>query len=46
VLPFVFLDESKLGPFHAFGLCIALGFFVWDWAVMRLAARRGLDLRC
>ncbi len=43
MLPFVFVDESKLGPFHAFGVCIALGFFAWDWAVMRQAARRGLD---
>ena len=28
MLPFVFLDESKLGPFHAFGLCCAAGFFL------------------
>ena len=41
MLPFVFLDESKLGPFHPYGLMCALGFFLWDWAVMRLAERRG-----
>jgi phosphatidylglycerol:prolipoprotein diacylglycerol transferase len=41
VLPFVFLDESKLGPFHPYGIACALGFFVWDWAVMRQAVRRG-----
>jgi phosphatidylglycerol:prolipoprotein diacylglycerol transferase len=43
VLPFVFLDESKLGPFHPYGLACALGFFLWDWAVMRFAERRGFD---
>lgn len=43
MLPFVFLDESKLGPFHPYGLACALGFFLWDWAVMRLAVRRGFD---
>jgi phosphatidylglycerol:prolipoprotein diacylglycerol transferase len=43
VLPFVFLDESKLGPFHAYGVCCALGFFLWDWAVMKQAVRKGYD---
>jgi phosphatidylglycerol:prolipoprotein diacylglycerol transferase len=43
VLPFVFLDESKLGPFHPFGIACALGFFLWDWAVLRQAERRGFD---
>jgi phosphatidylglycerol:prolipoprotein diacylglycerol transferase len=43
VLPFVFLDESKLGPFHAFGLACMLGFFAWDWVVMRYAVEKGLD---
>lgn len=43
MLPFVFLDESKLGPFHPFGIACALGFFLWDWAVMRLAERRGFE---
>jgi phosphatidylglycerol:prolipoprotein diacylglycerol transferase len=41
VLPFVFLDETRLGPFHAFGLCCAAGFFLWDWAFMRLGVQRG-----
>jgi phosphatidylglycerol---prolipoprotein diacylglyceryl transferase len=43
VLPFVFLDESKLGPFHPYGLACALGFFLWDWVVMRMAERRGFE---
>jgi len=43
VLPFVFLDESKLGPFHPYGLACAIGFFLWDWAVMRQAVKRGFD---
>jgi phosphatidylglycerol---prolipoprotein diacylglyceryl transferase len=43
VLPFVFIDESKLGPFHVYGVACMLGFFAWDWAVMRQATRRGLD---
>jgi len=41
VLPFVFLDESKLGPFHPYGIAAALGFFAWDWALMREGVRRG-----
>jgi phosphatidylglycerol:prolipoprotein diacylglycerol transferase len=45
MLPFVFLDESKLGPFHPFGLMIAFGFFAWDAVVMRRAVRYGLDRR-
>ncbi|HEY8079430.1 MAG TPA: prolipoprotein diacylglyceryl transferase family protein [Labilithrix sp.] len=48
MLPFVFLDESKLGPFHAFGLCCAAGFFLWDWAFMKRGLARGYargDLR-
>jgi phosphatidylglycerol---prolipoprotein diacylglyceryl transferase len=43
VLPFVFLDETKLGPFHAFGLCVALAFFAFDWAIMKQAVRKGFD---
>jgi phosphatidylglycerol:prolipoprotein diacylglycerol transferase len=43
MLPFVFLDESKLGPLQPYGLACAIGFFVWEWAVMRLAMRRGFD---
>jgi phosphatidylglycerol:prolipoprotein diacylglycerol transferase len=48
VLPFVFLDATKLGPFHALGIMCALGFFAWDWAVMKQGVRRGYprpDLR-
>ncbi len=45
MFPFVFLDESKLGPFHPFGLMIAFGFFAWDAVVMRRAVRYGLDRR-
>ena len=48
MLPFVFLDETRLGPFHAFGLCCAAGFFLWDWAFMRRGVERGYargDLR-
>ncbi len=41
MLPFVFLDETKLGPFHAFGLCCAAGFFLWDWAFMKRGVARG-----
>jgi phosphatidylglycerol---prolipoprotein diacylglyceryl transferase len=43
VLPFVFIDESGLGPFHVYGVAVALGFFAWDWAVMRQGVRRGHD---
>lgn len=43
MLPFVFLDETKLGPFHAYGICCALGFFAWDWAFMREVRKKGLD---
>lgn len=44
MLPFVFFDESRMGPLHAYGIACALGFFAWDWAVMRQARRRGFDL--
>jgi prolipoprotein diacylglyceryltransferase len=40
VLPFVFFDESRMGPLHAYGIACAIGFFVWEWAVMRQAARQ------
>ncbi len=43
MLPFVFFDEYRMGPLHAYGIACALGFFAWDWAVMRQARRRGLD---
>lgn len=44
MLPFVFLDESKLGPFHAYGIACMLAFFAWDHVLMRQAERRGQDL--
>lgn len=43
MLPFVFFDESRMGPLHAYGIACALGFFAFDWAMMRQARRRGLD---
>lgn len=43
MIPFVGIDESKIAPFHPFGLCAAIAFFVLDWAVMKLAVRRGYD---
>lgn len=43
MLPFVFLDESKLGPFHPYGLAVMLGFFAWDAVIMKQAVRRGYD---
>jgi phosphatidylglycerol:prolipoprotein diacylglycerol transferase len=43
VIPFVGIDESKIAPFHPFGICAAIAFFVLDWAVMKLAVRRGYD---
>lgn len=43
MIPFVAIDESKIAPFHPFGVCAAIAFFVLDWAVMKLAARRGYD---
>lgn len=46
MLPFVFVDDSKLGPLHAYGIMCALGFFAWDWALLRQAQRSGgLDAR-
>lgn len=29
-----------MGPLHAYGIACALGFFAWEWAVMRQAARQ------
>jgi phosphatidylglycerol:prolipoprotein diacylglycerol transferase len=43
VLPFVVIDESKIAPFHAYGVCVALSFFAWDYALMKMAVRRGFD---
>ncbi len=30
-------------PLHPFGICVAIAFFTWDWALMRLAVQRGYD---
>lgn len=43
MLPFVAIDESKIAPFHPYGVCVALAFFAWDAAIMRMAVRRGYD---
>lgn len=43
MIPFVGIDDSKIAPFHPYGICVALGFFVGDWAVMRFAVKRGYD---
>lgn len=45
LFPFVSIDESRLGPVHAYGFCLALALISWDWLVMRRAARYGLDKR-
>ncbi len=43
MLPFVAIDETRIAPFHPFGVCVAIAFFTWDWALMRLAVQRGYD---
>lgn len=43
MLPFVGIDDSKIAPFHPYGICVALGFFAGDWAMMRFAVKRGFD---
>jgi phosphatidylglycerol:prolipoprotein diacylglycerol transferase len=43
VLPYVAIDDSKIAPFHPYGICVAIGFFVGDWAVMRYAVKKGYD---
>jgi phosphatidylglycerol:prolipoprotein diacylglycerol transferase len=43
VIPFVGIDEAKTAPLHPFGVCVAIAFFVVDWAVMKVALRRGFD---
>ncbi|MBL8608627.1 MAG: prolipoprotein diacylglyceryl transferase [Myxococcales bacterium] len=45
MFPFVSIDESKLGPIHAYGLCLALALLSWDWLVMKRAAQFGLEKR-
>jgi phosphatidylglycerol:prolipoprotein diacylglycerol transferase len=43
VIPFVGIDETKTAPFHPFGVCVAIAFFVVDWAIMKVAVRRGFE---
>lgn len=43
MIPFVAIDEAKVAPLHPFGVCCALAFFAWDYVVMKIAVRRGLD---
>lgn len=43
MLPFVGIDDSKIAPFHPYGVCVAIGFFVGDWAMMRFAVKRGYE---
>jgi phosphatidylglycerol:prolipoprotein diacylglycerol transferase len=43
MLPFVFIDGSMLGPFNAFGLCCAIGFFAWNAVAMRRVRTLGYD---
>lgn len=37
------LDASKIAPLQPYGACCALGFFVGDYFLMKLAVRRGFD---
>jgi phosphatidylglycerol:prolipoprotein diacylglycerol transferase len=43
VFPFVGIDDTKIAPFHPYGICVAIGFFVGDWAMMRFAVKRGYE---
>ncbi|MBX3219357.1 MAG: prolipoprotein diacylglyceryl transferase [Labilithrix sp.] len=43
MIPFVAIDEAKIAPFHPYGVCVAVAFFVWDHVLMKLAVRRGFD---
>lgn len=43
MIPFVAIDETKIAPFHPFGVFVAIGFFTWDYILMRMAVRRGFD---
>jgi len=45
MLPFVFLDATKLGPFKAFGLFFMIGLFVSDSLAAWRAKRLGHDER-
>ncbi len=43
MIPFVAIDESKIAPFHPYGVCAAIAFFAWDHVLMKMAVRRGYD---
>ena len=43
MIPFVAVDESKIAPFHPYGVCVAIAFFAWDHVLMKMAVRRGYD---
>jgi phosphatidylglycerol:prolipoprotein diacylglycerol transferase len=43
VIPFVAIDEAKIAPFHPYGVCVAIAFFVWDHVLVKMAVRRGFD---
>lgn len=43
MIPFVGIDDSKIAPFHPYGICVAIAFFVGDWAMMKMAVKRGFD---
>ncbi|MBX3264537.1 MAG: prolipoprotein diacylglyceryl transferase [Labilithrix sp.] len=43
MIPFVAIDEAKIAPLRPYGVCVAIAFFVWDYVIMKMAARRGFD---
>ncbi|MBX3232794.1 MAG: prolipoprotein diacylglyceryl transferase [Labilithrix sp.] len=43
MIPFIGIDDSKLAPFHPYGIMVAIAFFVGEWAMMRFAVKRGYD---
>ena len=43
MIPFVAVDETKIAPFHPYGVCVAIAFFAWDHVLMKMAVRRGYD---
>lgn len=43
MIPFIAIDEAKIAPFHPYGVCCAIAFFAWDYAIMKMAARRGFE---
>jgi phosphatidylglycerol:prolipoprotein diacylglycerol transferase len=45
MLPFVFLDEARLGPFHPFGILLAIAFGVGDSVSIARAKALGYDLK-